>query len=311
MTTLAGKPISAYGVGLMRITLNNKLIPDETASKVLRANLANGAALWNGADFYGTPSSNSLHLMNHYFTAYTEDASKVVLCIKKRRESIIFGCVRVDPNVPIEETIKVFGELGEGNIGGIQLSEVSAASIRRAVAVYKIDMVEAELSLWETDTFSNGVAEVCHELGIPIVTYSTLGAGMWAGELQKPEDMRAGDYHKFFARFQADNLDSNFEPIQEVEKLAKAKGCTTPQLALSWIKSQAGRPGKPLVVSVAGARSEERSCRIPKKSCRGSLLRGGRYPPADAKLIKYWIFNYRSTARFAKENLWPVGTLNY
>lgn len=147
--------------------------------------------------------------MNRYFTAYPEDTDKVVLTVKsgiknmrtftmdcspeairdfvKRANAIldgkkkidIFGCGRVDKNVPIEDTVGALAELvKEGKIGGIRLSEVSANTIRRAAKVAKIDMVEAEISLWATDVFENGVAETCGELKIPLVAHTPLGAGM-------------------------------------------------------------------------------------------------------------------------------------
>ena len=171
-------------------------MPDEKAFKVLKGALAAGANLWNGADFYGTPTCNSLHLLNRYFTAYPEDAEKVVLCIKSgvadmktfkmdsspeavrkfvanankilegKKKIDLFGCGRVDQNVPIEVTMKALEELvNEGKIGGIQLSEVKAETIRRAAKVTKIGMVEAEVSLWGTDIFETGVAETCAEIG--------------------------------------------------------------------------------------------------------------------------------------------------
>jgi pyridoxine 4-dehydrogenase len=213
----------------------------------------------------------------------------------------IFGCARIDPEVPIEITVKALGELvDEGKIGGIQLSEVSADSIRRAAKVYKIDMVEAEVSLWATDIFTNGVAKTCGELGIAVVAHTPLGAGMLTGKIQKLEDMPKGDYHRFFPRFQPENFEKNMDLVREVQKLAKLKGCTTPQLALSWIKAQGMQPGMPLIVPVAGARSEDRiaeNCKyVPLgdqdlKNISAILesfpVAGGRYPAAAAKLTEY------------------------
>ncbi len=154
------------------------MTPDEKAFKVIKAALAAGVNVWNGADFYGTPENNSLHFMNRYLTAYPEDADKVVLTIKGgirdmrtftmdcspeaawefveranaiidgKKKTDIFGCGRVDKNVPIEDTVGALAELvKECKIGGIQLSQVSANTIRRAVKVAKIDVVEAEISL--------------------------------------------------------------------------------------------------------------------------------------------------------------------
>lgn len=240
----------------------------------------------NGGDFYGLPTSNSLHLMNRYFTAYPEDATKVVFCLKTgivdlrtfsldtspahmrsaaenalkildgKKSIDVFGPCRVDPNVPIEDTIAECAKLkAEGLIGGIALSEVSADTIRRAAKVAKIDMVEAEVSLWSTDIFSNGVADACAELGIIVTAHTPLGAGMLTGAIRSPDDL--SDFHRMFPRFQPAVFDKNLELVDEVGKLAQKKGCTSAQLALAWVKIK-GKDGKPFVVHVAGARSVER-----------------------------------------------------
>jgi pyridoxine 4-dehydrogenase len=297
----------------------------------MKTALANGANVWNGADFYGTPEANSLHLLNRYFTAYPEDADKVVICIKSgiismatfqmdgsaegmrrmvdncnkildgKKKIDIFGCARVVPGVPIEVTVAALGELvKEGKIGGIQLTEVSAASIRRAAKIHKIDMVEAEVSLWATEVLSNGVAETCGELGIPIIAHTPLGAGMLTGNIQKIEDMPEDDHHRHFPRFQGENFSKNLDLVNEVQRLAKIKGCTAPQLALSWIKSQSKVPGMPFMVPIAGARSEERvveNCtEIPLekddlKAINAILVSfpvsGARWPEAAAKFNEY------------------------
>lgn len=307
------------------------MTPDEQAFKVLKAALAAGVNVWNGADFYGTPDNNSLHLMNRYFTAFPEDADKVVLSIKSgvvsmktftmdcspaglrgfvdnalkildgKKKIDIFGCARVDPNVPVEESIKALAELKEeGKIGGIQLSEVKAETIRRAASVAKIDMLEAEVSLWATDVFRNGVAETCAELGIPIIAHTPLGAGMLTGTIKSPDDLAAHDHHRLFPRFQPDNLAKNRLLVDELEKIAAAKGCTPAQLALSWIKVQSRKPELPLFVPVAGARSEARVFENRKDVdlsdddlAKIEILQekyptaGERFPPAAMKLNEY------------------------
>lgn len=147
---------------------------------------------------YGTNEFNSLHLLEEYFTKYPEDAEKVVLSIKGglvnmvpdgtpegvrrsmdnclkllngKKSLDIFEYARVDPKVPIETTLKTLEEeyVKTGKLGGIGLSEVSAATIERAAKVTKIAAVEVELSLWATDIFQNGIAETCAKHGIPIV----------------------------------------------------------------------------------------------------------------------------------------------
>jgi pyridoxine 4-dehydrogenase len=264
------------------MTWKDDVTPDEKAFNILKAALAAGVNVWNGADFYGTPDCNSLHSMNRYFNAYPEDADKVVLTLKSgvvdmrtftmdgspvgvrnfverantildgKKKIDIFGCGRVDKNVPIEETVD------EGKIGGIQLSEVNVSTIRRSAAVAKIDVGEAEISLWATDVFENGVAETCAELGIMMVARTPLGAGMLTGQIKSLDDMPANDYHRTFPRFQPENFSTNLQLVSKLNEMAARKKCTTAQLPLSWIKAQSKLPRMPLFVPVADARSENR-----------------------------------------------------
>jgi pyridoxine 4-dehydrogenase len=180
MVELMGKKIGSTGYGLMGLTWRPHPIPTEEAIEVMRSALAKGAIFWNGGVFYGTPEYNSLHLLNAYFTKYPEDASKVVISIKGGLDPVthsingskefitkdvetavalldgkckidIFECARVDPKVPIEETIQALAELvKQGKIGGIGLSEIGEKSIRKAAKVHKIASVEVEFSLFST-----------------------------------------------------------------------------------------------------------------------------------------------------------------
>jgi len=184
---------------LQGLTWRPKPQSEEESFKAMRASLAAGCNFWNGGEFYGTPDFNSLTLLEKYFTKYPEDADKVVLSIKggllpglipdsspeNVRRSIdnslkllngkksidIFECARVDKKTPIETTLKVMEDeyVKTGKIGGIALSEVSAATIERAAKVTKIVAVEIELSLWSIDPLTNGIFEACARNGIPVV----------------------------------------------------------------------------------------------------------------------------------------------
>lgn len=262
---------------------------DEETFKVLRAALAADVNVWNSADFYGTPEANSLHLLNRYFTEYPGDADKVVLCIKSglvdrkgmrmdcsasglrkfadnaisildgKKKIDIFGLARIDPNVPVEESIKALEELKkEGKFNGVQLTEVAAGTIHRAAGVGKIDMVEAEASLWSPMVFQNGVAETCAEHGIVLVAHSPLGMGALTGTIKNLDDLPKDSPLRFLPRYQPDVYPGNVELITAVEKIAQAKGCTTTQLALNWLKGHSSKSGMPIIVPIAGARSEER-----------------------------------------------------
>ncbi|KAL8818591.1 MAG: hypothetical protein Q9191_007908, partial [Dirinaria sp. TL-2023a] len=269
-------------------TWRAKPCPTSQAISTMRHSLSLGANFWNAGEFYGTPSYNSLHLLNQYFTQYPSDADKVVLSIKggldpvKRypdgteegvRRSVdnclagldgkkfldIFECARVDPNTPIEVTIRALAKYVQaGKIGGISLSEVRAETIRRAAAVHPICFVEVELSLWATDVIENGVAAACSELGIPIVAYSPLGRGVLTGEVKKFEDLAEGDPRRQLPRFQPEVFETNFEVVREVEKLAEKKGCTTGQIAMSWVRQLSERKGMPVIIPIPGATTEKR-----------------------------------------------------
>jgi pyridoxine 4-dehydrogenase len=172
----------------------------------------------------------------------------------------IFEYARVDKNVPIETTLKVLEEeyVKTGKLGGIGLSEVSAATIEKAAKATKIVAVEVELSLWSTDIFQNGVAETCAKFGIPVVAYSPIGRGMLSGEIKSPEDIPEGDMRKFMPRFQPGTFEKNLELVREVEKIAKQKGCTPAQLAIAWTKYLSKKDGNPEIIPIPGATTETR-----------------------------------------------------
>lgn len=111
-------------------------------------------------------------------------------------------------------------------------------TIRRAAKVTKIDMVEAEISLWATDVFENGVAGARAQLGCVMVTHTPLGAGMLTGQIKSLDDMPANVYHRFPPRFQPEKFGSNLQVVAKISDIAEVKRCTSAQLALSWIKAQ-------------------------------------------------------------------------
>ncbi|KAH6718998.1 NADP-dependent oxidoreductase domain-containing protein [Leptodontidium sp. MPI-SDFR-AT-0119] len=286
MPQIVGKEIGPIGYGLMGLTWRQQPPTEEQSFKAMRASLKAGANFWNAGEFYGTPESNSLTLLNKYFTKYPEDAKKVVLSIKgglvkmqpdgtpegikisvenclrllDGKKSIdVFECARVDRNTPIETTMKALEEyVKAGKIGGIALSEVSASSVRRAAKVTKIVAVEVELSLWSTDVLSNGVAAACAENNIPIVAYSPMGRGMLTGEIKSPDDIPEGDMRKTMPRFLPENFSKNMDLVKALQNFAEQKGCTAAQLALAWIRSISKKDGNPEIFPIPGATTEAR-----------------------------------------------------
>jgi aryl-alcohol dehydrogenase-like predicted oxidoreductase len=145
---------------------------------------------------------------------------------------------RVDPNVPIEETVGALGELVEaGTVRHIGLSEASAETIRRAHAVHPITAVQSEYSLWSRDVEAE-VLPTCRELGIGFVPYSPLGRGFLAGRFTSPDDLDANDWRRQNPRFQDANLDANQRLAAKVKEIAAEKGVTPAQLAIAWVLAQ-------------------------------------------------------------------------
>ncbi|MFK0150802.1 aldo/keto reductase [Streptomyces sp. NPDC090499] len=145
---------------------------------------------------------------------------------------------RVDPNVPIEETVGALAELvAEGKVRHIGLSEASAETIRRANAVHPIAAVQTEYSLWSRDP-EDEVLPACRELGIGFVPYSPLGRGFLAGRFSSPEDLDANDWRRTGPRFTGDNLEANLRLAAKVQEIAAEKEVTPAQLALAWVLAQ-------------------------------------------------------------------------
>ena len=145
---------------------------------------------------------------------------------------------RVDPNVPIEETVGAMAELvAEGKIRHIGLSEAAADTIRRAHAVHPIAAVQTEYSLWSRDP-ENEVLPTCRELGIGFVAYSPLGRGFLAGRFTSPDDLDEGDFRRSGPRFTGENLQANLRLADKVKEIAAEKGVTPAQLAIAWLLAQ-------------------------------------------------------------------------
>jgi len=145
---------------------------------------------------------------------------------------------RVDPKVPIEDTVEAMVRLKEeGKIRFLGLSEAAPATIRRANAAHPITAVQTELSLWSRDAEAEVIPTV-RELGIGYVAYSPLGRGFLTGQITSPQDFPEDDFRRFHPRFTGANFEKNIQLVREVEALAKDKGCTTAQLALAWVLAQ-------------------------------------------------------------------------
>jgi aryl-alcohol dehydrogenase-like predicted oxidoreductase len=145
---------------------------------------------------------------------------------------------RVDPNVPIEETVGALTELvEEGKIRHIGLSEAAPETLRRANAVHPITALQSEYSLWTRDPEAE-VLRTCRELGIGFVPYSPLGRGFLAGRFSSPEELDEDDFRRRGPRFTGENLEANRDLAAKVKEIAAEKGVTPAQLAIAWVLAQ-------------------------------------------------------------------------
>jgi len=154
---------------------------------------------------------------------------------------------RVDPTVPIEDTIGAMSKLvREGKVRFLGICEAGAATIRRAHAVHPLVAVQIEYSLWTRDVESE-ILPLCEALGIGFVAYSPLGRGLLTGSVVTADAFGAGDVRRNMPRFQGDNLRRNLLLVEELKAHAQAENCTPAQLALAWLLAQ-----KPFVVPIPG-----------------------------------------------------------
>jgi len=145
---------------------------------------------------------------------------------------------RVDPNVPIEETVGAMAELvQQGKVRYLGLSEAAPATIRRAHATHPISALQSEYSLWQREP-EDEILPTIRELGIGFVAYSPLGRGFLSGQITSPDDFAPDDFRRNLPRFQGENFNKNLQLVERVKEIAAEKGVTPGQLALAWLLAQ-------------------------------------------------------------------------
>jgi aryl-alcohol dehydrogenase-like predicted oxidoreductase len=202
---------------------------------------------------------------------------------------------RVDPKVPIEDTVGAMAELvRQGKARFLGLSEAGPATIRRAHAVHPISALQTEYSLWSRDP-EDEILPAIRSLGIGFVAYSPLGRGFLTGRFRKPEDLPEGDWRRSSPRFQGENFGKNLRLVDRVRELARAKGVEPSQLALAWVLSR-GRDVVPIPGTKRRAFLEENAratevalsaadlSRLDEVAPKGAAA-GGRYDEARMKML--------------------------
>src|SRR5580700_869849 len=169
----------------------------------------------------------------------------------------VFCMSRVDPNVPVEESVGGMAELvREGKSRFISLSECSAESLKRGSAVHPLVSLQMEYSLFSRDAEEQGQIDACKELGMAMMAYAVLGRGMLSDQVPKVEELAADDVRQRLPRFQSVNIEKNLGLRSEIETIARRKSATLAQLSIAWPMAQGKRAGV-FIVPIPGAKSRK------------------------------------------------------
>jgi aryl-alcohol dehydrogenase-like predicted oxidoreductase len=262
----SGPQVSALGLGCMGMSYAYGPADEEESLQVLRRYLELGGNFLDTAEVYG-PYKNE-ELLGRFLREVPRDSVVVatkfgfrigsdgIQGVDSSPQNVRRACDaslgrlgieaidlyyqhRVDPDVPIEETVGAMAELvSAGKVRAIGLSEAGPKTLERAAKVHPIAALQSEYSLWTRDVETNGVLAACRELGITFIPYSPLGRGFLTGAIQKLDDLDASDWRRTNPRFGEKALQANIKLAATVKELASEKGVTPAQLALSWVLSQ-------------------------------------------------------------------------
>ena len=262
--------LSALGLGCMGMSFAYGPTDDKESLATLEKALDLGVNFWDTADMYGNganeelisnvlvPNRDKIFIATKFGFRFKDgiagpssasgtyfDGSpawmKVAVEQSLKRLKIdtidLYYAHRVDPNIPIEETVGAMADLvKEGKVRYLGLSEVSANSLRKAHAVHPISAVQSEYSLLTRDV-ENGILKTTRELGISLVPYSPLARGLVTNKLDV-DALAPDDFRRTLPRYQTENIDNNNKLIENFAAFAASKNCTPAQLALAWVLAQ-------------------------------------------------------------------------
>ena len=273
-----GLEVPAIGLGCMGMTIQYGKLDDEKSINTINYALDVGLNLLNTADMYGDGKNETLIasaikdrrsevILNTKFgNALNPDGSRGIngrpeyvkqACEKslKRLKTDyvdIYSQHRVDPEVPIEDTVGAMARLiEEGKVRFLGLSEAAAATIRRAHQEASITCVETEYSLWTRDV-EEQILPTCQELGISLMPYAPLGRGFLTGSIKSTDDLIEGDRRLDHPRFSDENIKKNMIKVGAIETIAEESSFTPAQIALSWVLSR-----DDLIVPIPGTKNRK------------------------------------------------------
>ena len=257
--------VSAIGLGCMGMSEFYGTADEDRAVRTLERALELGVTFFDTADMYGpftneklvgrvlAPARHSVTIATKFGIVRGEDGS--MRGLSGRPDYVHEACTaslkrlgtdyidlyylhRVDPDVPIEETVGAMGQLiDEGKVRALGLSEAAPETLRRANGERSISALQTEYSLWSRDP-EDEILETIRDLDIGFVPYSPLGRGFLTGRFESPEDLPEDDWRRSSPRFQDENFQKNLDLVEAVKDLADAKEITPAQLALAWVLHQ-------------------------------------------------------------------------
>ncbi len=314
-----GPELPELGYGCMGLSSGYTETDDATAVHTIHRAIDLGVTHLDSADAYGAGHNESVVgralqgrrdevTLATKFGQLTKDGKQIVCAtpeyVKEACDASLerlgvdridlYYAHRIDPDVPVEETVGAMSELvAEGKVRWLGLSEAAPNTVRRGHAVHPLAAVQAEFSLWTRFAEAEHFA-VCEELDIAFVAYAPLGRGFLSGTIKSAGDMREGDRRHAHPRFSAENIDSNVSKIETLNDVAVEVGASPSQVALAWVLAS-----RPFVHAIPGTTSivhleenlsaadvsltEEQVARL---GSAFDVVAGERYPPGAAKKLQ-------------------------